>query len=143
VWAAISSVAAQIGCTPESLRRRVRQSERNEGQRPGLTTSEKERIRLLERENLELQRTHEILRKASAFYTGKGRPPTEVMVAFLDAHKYSYGVELMYRVLPLALSTYYEHSRRQRQPEHRPARLKRDEMLQSELRKVYEDNLWV
>ncbi len=67
-WASIQSIAGKIGCTPESLRRWVRQSERDGGRREGLTTSERERVRALERENRELKRTNEILRKASAFF---------------------------------------------------------------------------
>lgn len=67
-WAAIQSVASKIGCTAESLRRWVRQAEVDEGVRTGLTTSERERLKQLERENFELRRVNEILRKASAFF---------------------------------------------------------------------------
>lgn len=67
-WAAISSVASKLGCTAETLRRWVRQMERDAGERPGLTTSERERLKDLERENRELKRANEILRKASAFF---------------------------------------------------------------------------
>ena len=52
----------------EALRRWVRQAERDQGKRPGLTTSERERLKRLERENLELKRANEILRKASAYF---------------------------------------------------------------------------
>jgi len=67
-WAAITSVASKMGCTPETLRKWVRQAERNAGKRPGLTTSEQERLKELERENRELKRANEILRKASAYF---------------------------------------------------------------------------
>ena len=67
-WAAISSVASKIGCTPETLRKWLRQAERDVGKRPGLTTTERERMKELERENRELKRANEILRKASAFF---------------------------------------------------------------------------
>ena len=67
-WAAICSVAAKMGCTAETLRKWLRQVERDTGQRPGLTTSERERFKDLERENRELKRANEILRKASAFF---------------------------------------------------------------------------
>ena len=67
-WAAISSVAAKLGCTAETLRRWVRQAERDVGQRGGLTTSEREQFKNLERENRELKRANEILRKASAYF---------------------------------------------------------------------------
>ncbi len=67
-WAAIGSIAAKIGCTAETLRKWVRQTERDQGTRPGLTTEERERLKLLERENRELRRANEILRKASAYF---------------------------------------------------------------------------
>jgi len=67
-WAAISSIAAKIGCTTETLRNWVRQAERDGGQRPGPTSAERERIKALERENRELRQANEILRKASAYF---------------------------------------------------------------------------
>ena len=67
-WAAIVSIAGKIGCTPESLRQWVRQTERDQGKRAGLTTSERDRLKQLERENFELKRANEILRKAAAFF---------------------------------------------------------------------------
>ena len=67
-WAAITSIAAKIGCTPETLRSWVRQAERDVGQRPGLTTDERARMKQLERENRELRQVNEILRKASAYF---------------------------------------------------------------------------
>ena len=67
-WAAISSIAAKIGCTAESLRRWIRQAERDEGRRDGLTTDERARLKALERENRELRQANEILRKASAYF---------------------------------------------------------------------------
>lgn len=67
-WAAICSIAAKFGCSSETLRNWVRQVERDEGLRPGLTTDERERLRDLEREVKELRRANEILRKASAYF---------------------------------------------------------------------------
>ena len=67
-WAAIESIAGKIGCTAETLRKWVRQRERDDGKRAGLTTDERQRLRELERENRELRRANEILRKASAFF---------------------------------------------------------------------------
>jgi len=67
-WAAIVSIAEKIGCTRESLRRWVRQAERDQGKRPGLTSDERERVKALEREVAELRRANEILRKASASF---------------------------------------------------------------------------
>jgi transposase-like protein len=67
-WATIGSIAQKIGCTAETLRKWVRQAERDSGRRPGLTTEERERLKALERENRELRRANEILRKASAYF---------------------------------------------------------------------------
>lgn len=67
-WAAIISIASKIGCTAETLRRWVRQAEKDNGQREGLTTVERERLKALERENRELRQANEILRKASAYF---------------------------------------------------------------------------
>jgi transposase-like protein len=67
-WAAIQSIAAKLGCTAETLRRWVRQDERDHGRRAGLTSDERQRLKELERENRELKRTNEILKTASAYF---------------------------------------------------------------------------
>ena len=67
-WAAIVSIASKIGCTAETLRRWVRQHERDTGQRPGATTVEQQRVKELEREVRELRKANEILRLASAVF---------------------------------------------------------------------------
>ena len=55
-WAAIGSIASKIGCTPETLRKWVRRAERDQGLRAGMTTSDRERLKELERENRDLER---------------------------------------------------------------------------------------
>jgi len=67
-WAAIVSIAAKIGCTAETLRRWVRRHERDTGQREGLNTADRDRLKALEREVRELRKANEILRLASAFF---------------------------------------------------------------------------
>ena len=67
-WAAIRSVGEKLGIRTESLRRWVRQAERNAGTRPGLTTTEREELKRLQREVIELKRANEILKKAAAFF---------------------------------------------------------------------------
>ena len=67
-WAAIASIASKLGCTAETLRRWVRQAERDTGQRSGLTTDEREQLKELQREVRELKRANEILKKASAYF---------------------------------------------------------------------------
>lgn len=66
--AAIESIAGKSGCMAETLRRWVRQHERDTGQRSGTTTAEQERIKALEREVKELRRANEILRLVSAYF---------------------------------------------------------------------------
>jgi transposase len=67
-WATMRSVAEKLGCTVEALRRWVRQAERDQGRRQGLTTDERQQLKDLQRENFELKRANEILRKASAYF---------------------------------------------------------------------------
>lgn len=67
-WAAIKSIASKFGMTPETLRQWVRRAETDAGMRPGLTTSEREHMKELERENRELRRANEILKSAAAFF---------------------------------------------------------------------------
>ena len=67
-WAAMTSVAGKVGCTAETLRKWVRQAEINQGKRAGMSSTESERLKELERENRELKQANEILRKAAAFF---------------------------------------------------------------------------
>ena len=55
-WAAIESIASKIGCTGETLRKWVRQAERDAGRRAGLTTDERAELKRLQREVVELKR---------------------------------------------------------------------------------------
>jgi len=68
LWAAVTSIAPKIGCTPTTLLAWVKRSEIDSGVRAGVTSAERERIQALERENKELRRANEILRTASAFF---------------------------------------------------------------------------
>jgi transposase len=67
-WAAITSIAAKIGCKAETLRLWLRQAQRDRGLRDGVTTDERARLKALEREVRELRQANEILRKASAYF---------------------------------------------------------------------------
>ena len=67
-WAAVESIAGKIGCVPQTLHTWVRQHEVDAGQREGVSTSEAQRIKDLERENRELRKANEILKLASAFF---------------------------------------------------------------------------
>jgi transposase len=70
-WEAIRSVAEKLGPTSETVRKWVRRVEIDEGRRPGLSTDERERLKILERENRELRRANEILKAAASFFAAE------------------------------------------------------------------------
>jgi transposase len=67
-WAAVTSIAAKIGCTPQTLHDWVKKAEVESGQRAGVPTDMADKLKALERENRELRQANEILRKASAYF---------------------------------------------------------------------------
>src|SRR3982074_2273554 len=67
-WAAVVSIAAKIGCTPQTLNEWVKKAEVDSGRKPGPTTDIAAKMKALERENRELRQANEILRKASAYF---------------------------------------------------------------------------
>ena len=67
-WQAVMSIAAKIGCTPQTLNDWVKKAEVNLGKRPGVSSEMADRMKALERENRELRQANEILRKASAYF---------------------------------------------------------------------------
>ncbi len=142
-WSAIQSIAAKIGCSGETLRNWVRQSERDQGVRPGQTTDERERIKALEREVRELRQANEILRKASAYFA----------MAELDA---GLGHDQLHRRSSRGLrgradlqgaadrpSTYYVHAARRADPDKQPVRARSDAALMIEIQRVFEANFCV
>ncbi len=68
LWAAVESIAPKVGCVPQTLLTWVKRDEVDSGKREGVTTSEAQRVKDLERENKELRRANEILKLASAFF---------------------------------------------------------------------------
>src|SRR5689334_20761183 len=79
----------------------------------------------------------------SLFCDGGARPPLQAMIAFIEDHRPVYGVEPICRVLPIAPSTYYEHAARRRNPARLPPRARREEVLRTEIRRVWEENFQV
>ena len=67
-WAAITAIASKIGCSAQTLRSWIKRREVDTGQRSGITTEEQARVNALERQNKELRRANEILRKAAAYF---------------------------------------------------------------------------
>ncbi|CAN7677134.1 IS3 family transposase [Trinickia sp. LjRoot230] len=143
-WAAIESIAPKIGCTSQTLLGWVKREEVDSGEREGVTTSERERLKALEREVKELRRANEILKLASAFFgPGGARPPSEVLKAFVDQHRDTFGVEPICKVLQIAPSGYRRHAAQLRDPSRRCARAIRDERLRSEIKRVWQANMQV
>jgi putative transposase len=134
-WAAISSVASKLGMTPETLRKWVRRAEIDEGRRPGLTTSGRERLKELEKENKELRRANGDPESSSRFLRSGARPHTEEMTRFIDARKEMFGVEPMCAVVPIAPSTYY--ASKSRPPATRELF---DQELEKNIRRIYDEN---
>ena len=140
-WAAICSIAGKIGCTPETLRSWVRRAERDQGDAQGLTTSERERLKELERENRELRRANEILRKASAYFAqAELDRRREVMVAFIDEHKEAYrGRADLRGAADRPVDVLRAQGARARS-DRLPPRAKRDETLRGEIQRVWNEN---
>src|SRR3974390_1195596 len=93
-WAAVKSIGAKIGCTPQTLHDWVKKAEVDSGQRAGVPTEMAEKLKALERENRELRQANETRAKGGAFFgEGGARPPAKPMIAFIDDHRGAHGVE--------------------------------------------------
>ncbi|WP_243400628.1 IS3 family transposase [Arthrobacter sp. Bz4] len=137
----VHRVASQLGYGTESVRAWVRQADVDDGQSPGVSTSEARRVRELEQENRELRRANGILKRAAKFLRGGARPPTSEIVSFIDANKEDVvegrrlGVEPICTLLQVAPSTYY--AAKNRAPS---ARAVSDAVLTPDLIRLWEDN---
>ncbi|MBU2755002.1 IS3 family transposase [Acidithiobacillus sp. CV18-3] len=141
LWAAVESIAPKIGCSAATLHEWVKRVEIDTGRRPGVTTAEAQRIKELEREAKELRRANEILRTASAFFAPSGaRPQAQVVTAYIDQHRETYGVEPICEVLQVAPSAYRRRVARRRNPELRSRREQRDTLLLPEITRVWNAN---
>jgi transposase-like protein len=107
-WATTCAIAAKLGCPSETLRKWVRQAERDGGKWAAPATDDRQRLKDLEREHRELRRANEILRKASAFFAAAAldrAPGSRITVSFIDEHRHVGGVEPICAVLPTPKST--------------------------------------
>ncbi|WP_454818886.1 IS3 family transposase [Labrys neptuniae] len=143
-WAAVSSIAAKIGCSPVTLHEWVKKAEVDSGKRAGLPSDVAEKMKALERENRELRQANEILRKASAYFANGGaRPPLQTMISFIDEHRGVFGVEPICRLLPIAPSTYYDNVAKRLDMDRLSIRARSDIRLKIEIRRVFEQNFRV
>ena len=122
-WAAVSSIAAKIGCTAQTLHEWVKKAERDSGVRAGVPTDVATKLKALERENRELRHgQRDPAQGERVFCPGGARPPVQAMIAFIDDHRQAHGVEPICRVLPIALSTYHAHVAKRVDPSRLSAR---------------------
>ncbi|QUM74615.1 IS3 family transposase [Sphingopyxis granuli] len=140
-WAAMTSIAGKIGCTAETLRRWCREEASRRAGPAAQTASDKDRLKLLEREVKELRRANEILRKASAYFcAGGARPPRQMVMSFIDSHREELGIEPICRELAVAPSSYHEHAARLADPAKRSARARRDDEIKQQIKRVHDDS---
>jgi hypothetical protein len=112
--AARRHVGGLLDINPATLRNWIEQGEVETGQRPGVTAQASEELKRLIKENAELRRKTRSSRRHRRLRRGGGRPPTRVIVAYIDAHKDRFGVDPICRVLTkhgmaIAPFTYYAH----------------------------------
>ena len=120
------------------LRLWVRRAERDQGLRPGLSSDEQTGLRELRREVRELRRANEILREVfCVFGPGGVRPRSAQMNAFIDEHRDTYEVEPICAELRSPRLPLCEHKRRERYPDRRSARSRRDGELRTQIRRVW------
>ncbi|WP_319497786.1 IS3 family transposase [uncultured Cohaesibacter sp.] len=143
-WAAVSSIAAKIGCSAHTLNEWVKKAEVDDGSRPGVPSDVADRMKALERENRELKQANEILRKASAYFCdGGARPPIQIVVSFVDEYRATFGVEPICKLLPIAPSTYYDHLAKRRDVDRLSSRARSDIAMKIEIRRVFDANFQV
>src|SRR5664280_2858536 len=111
---AVTRVAKSLGIGSESVRLWVRQAEINDGERVGLTSAERARIKELERDNRELRRANEMAdpQERRGFLRGGARPPVLEVTRYIDEQRVTFGVEPICRALEIAPSSYYAAKRR-------------------------------
>lgn len=141
-WAAICSITPKIGCTPETLRVWVRQHERDTGGGDGgLTTTERQRLKELERKNRELRRSNDILRQTSAYFAkAEFDRLWKKIMPLLDKLREQCGVGPVCSELHIAPSTYYHCQQQRHRPDKRSTRAQRDDWLKKEILRVYDEN---
>ena len=140
-WAAINSIAGKIGCTGETLRSWVRRSERDQGLRAGPHDAGwRSDQGAGAREPRAAAGQRDPAQGVGVFCSGGARPPLQAMIAFVDDHRQTYGVEPICRVLPIAPSTYRAHAARRADPARLCGRSQRDLVLVAEIRRVFEAN---
>ena len=111
---------------------------------PGSSTDERARLKALEREEPRVAPVErDPAQGVGLFCAGGTRPPVQAVIAFIDDHRASHGVEPICRELPIAPSTYHVEFARHADPLKAPPRVRRDVALRGEIRRVREENFGV
>ena len=142
-WAVLQSVAPKLGCTAETRRTWVRQAQRDAGHRPGLTTSERERLKELEREVRELKRANEILRKAFAYVAQAELDRRRTSPRWSSSSPTIAPWSGSSRSAPCCRSPRrrtHRHRHQRTHPTRRSARAQRDDQLRVEIQRVYDEH---
>ena len=114
-WAAVISIAAKIGCTPQTLHEWVKKAEVDSGKRAGVPTGHRgEAEGAGAREPRASAGQRDPAQGVGLFCPGGARPPVQAMIAFIDDHREAHGVEPICKVLPIAPSTYHAHVAKRR-----------------------------
>ena len=136
----VHRVARQLVYGTESVRSWVRQADIDEGRAPGVSTGDATRMAELEQENRELKRATKILRRAASFFRGGARPPTQELVAFIDANRADFGVEPVITTLARAEVTIAPSSYDAAKSRPPSARQQWDERLIPQLTALWREN---
>jgi putative transposase len=126
-WKATESIASKIGCSAYTLHEWIKRAQ----DRGGRTAQEAGA-----REPGTKAGQRDFAQGQCLFCPGGARPPTQVMIAFIDEHREAYGVEPICRVLPIAPSTYHDHGAKGQDPLRESARAKRDKLLKIEIQRL-------
>ncbi len=98
-------------------------------------------MKVLEREVRELRHgQRDPAQGQRIFCSGGARPPVQAMIAFIDGHRATYGVEPICRVLKIAPSTFHAHASRRRRPDKVPPRVQRDAALKPQLLRAFSES---
>ncbi|MND36014.1 Transposase [compost metagenome] len=138
-WAAVSFIAAKIGCAAQTLNEWVKKAEVDDGSRTGLPADVADKMKALKRENLEFCQANEILHKETAYLAIAefDRPP-QTMISFIDEHRGVFGVEPICKLLPIAPSTYYGNAAKRMDVDRLSVRAHSDISLKIERCRIFE-----
>ena len=141
LWAAVESIAPKIGCVAHTLHEWVKKAEVDSGQlcrKHHLRCPAHQGARTREQRAAPSQRHPQDSQRV--FCPGGARLPAQVVKTYIDCHRDDFGVEPICRVLQMAPSCYWRHAARQRDPQLRSVRARRDESLMADIQRIWHAN---